>query len=313
VSRSSIRQRLESIVAPAAVAGITFGQGRLSFVRLERASGTWRCLTAEDVALPVLAFERPPAPEAIQVISEALARLVPDARRAYLPLQVTLPDPLGYIGALELDTLPKSSATRRELVRWHFERDLHLNAVDYEFDHQDLGMNGNVHLLLGQSLDKPWLEVIRHALNNASLHVWNINTTFCRHYNTHYPMLTSGHAGAGLITLDADTWSFGFFDAEGRVRFVRSRWRRRDEQFSESFAVEIESTVRSYVHGGKGRDIRQLFLVGDELDTASLAEGLNPRLGSPCVRLTARAYMPDVPAKFYTDAQFILSALVGAV
>lgn len=310
MSLSWIRQWVKSITTPTAVVGLTFSQGRLGFVRLERARGTWRCLAAETVALPLLAFERPPSPEAKQVISEALVRIVPNARRVYLPTQVTLPDPLGYIGTIELDTLPKDVKARRELVRWHFERELHLNGLDYEFEQQDLGMNGKSHLLLGQALEKSWLGVIRHALNAASLSVWDINTTFSRYYNMHYSALTSKRAGAGLITLDAGAWSLGFFDAEGRTRFVRSRWRRRNEQFSESLAPEIESTVRSYVHGGTQGNITQLFLAGVDSDATSLAAVLNRRMDSPCVHLSGRSNEPEVASEFYLDTQFTLSALV---
>ncbi len=251
----------------------------------ERVQGAWRYRNGEQIALPILDLERAPSAKAATNLAEALARVVPDARRRYLPVQVTLPDPLGYLDTLELEAIPKSLSTRRDLVRWHFEKDVHLDGAKFEFECQDLGRDGEKQLLLGQALDATWLSALWQALDKADLRAWSINTNFCQRFNAHDAQLRGESAGAGLVSITADAWSLGFSDALGRLRFLRSRWRREGENFPESIGAEIETVVRAYVHGAGKRQVARLFLAGEAGDCEKLVEVLNPRLGRSCIVL----------------------------
>lgn len=285
MSPSSIKSWLASLTAPREVVGLTLGKGRMSWCRYERARGVWHNHGREEIALPVLELERSPTAEATASLAEALVQIIPDARQRYLPVQVTLPDPLGYLDTLELEAIPKSSSARRDLVRWHFEKDVHLDGAKFDFECQDLGRDGQSQLLLGQALDASWLAAIRQALEEAGLRAWSINTTFCQRFKAYYDQLSGERAATGLASITADAWSLGFNDEFGRLRFLRSRWRRAGDRFPESVSAEIETVVRAYAHGAEKRQVARLFLAGEAGDCEKLVEILNSRLGQPCIVL----------------------------
>jgi Tfp pilus assembly PilM family ATPase len=46
--------------------------------------------------------------------------------------------------------------------------------------------------------------------------------------------------------------------------------------------LEIERSIRAYVHGAGGREIRRVIITGTGADMNSISERLNARMQTPC-------------------------------
>jgi len=305
VSRSSISRSLASLGTSYEAGSLAIEKGCVRGALFTRKGGVWRCASRESVALPSLDIEKPPAATAGADLVGALKQLFPDGGKRFLPLQVAVPDPLGHLDTLELDSIPKARQACRDLVRWHFEKDAHLDPSHYEFDCQDLGREGGKVLLLGQALDSRWLGVVRGALTEAGLDGYTLNMSFCQRFNAHEEVFRSTTEGLALVSLTVDSWSLGFRDPQGRIRFLRSRWRRDSADFLASVGSEIENAIRAYSMPARNFPVAQVAVTGEVEDCRQLAEVLNPRLSRPCRVLPAAGDKEtDLPAPVGMDELF---------
>ena len=112
---------------------------------------------------------------------------------------------------------------------------------------------------------------------------WSVSANACRQFNRFHDRLTQ--ASGALVVLAPDAWSLWLWDARGRPRYARSRWRAANESHAE-IALEIERLIVAYVQADPARSIARVHvLAGGEAGAMSAA--LDARLREPCVPLSA--------------------------
>jgi len=270
-----------------------------------RRGGAWRRASRDSVVLPALDLEKRPTATIGAELAGAIRQLFPDGAKRYLPLQVSVPDPLGHLEILILDGVPKTRKACLDLVRWHFEKDAHLDPSQVEFGFQHLGRDDGKFLLLGQALDARWLAVVRGALAEAGLENYSLNMSFSRSFNACEDRVRSMNEGVALVSLHADSWSLGFCDHQARVRFLRSRWRRDGAEYFASIGTEIENAIRAYSKAASEPQIAQVVVMGEADVCQQLADMLNPRLSRPCMVLPATgARETELPVPVGEDELF---------
>src|SRR5262249_46019959 len=87
--------------------------------------------------------------------------------------------------------------------------------------------------------------------------------------------------------LAADAWSLWLWDARGRPRFARSRWRSPRESHAD-IALEIERLIVAYVHGDASRGVERVHVLAGE-EAVAMAAALDARLRDPCIPLAAES------------------------
>lgn len=292
MSRSWI-ERLGERFAPAAGIGLAIGRRRAVLAGVRRLPDGCRLERLAEARLTVPLFTGKPAPAAVAALGTALTGLAAGLAREYVPLHVSLPDAAVRLTVLELEALPKTRAEQHELARWRLQQEAGAGALACAT--QPLGADGERQLLLGLAIDADWQAAITAALAQAGLTAWSLSADVCRQFNRFHDRLTAG-SGA-LVNLSEDCWALLLWDEAGRVRYARARWRADHDEHSE-LAAEIERAIVAYVHGAAGRSVAHVHVIADVADTA-LADALDARLRTPCVRLAAHddlAALPEVAA-----------------
>jgi len=279
VSRSWI-DRARGLVRPSARAGLAIGRDYVGFAELARAPGGWRITALDQAPLDTPLFAGAPGPDAHQGLARALARVAGALRRRYVPVHVSVPDAVMRWATFELDELPKNAAARVDLVRFRFGRQGTNGAHAYAC--QPLGSDGGKHLLFGMALDDAWRAVVGEALAAAGIVPWSVSGNACRQFNRFHDRITA--AGGALVALAPDAWSLWLWDARGRPRYGRGRWR--DAAGPGDIAVEAERAILAYVHGGRERSVERVYVAGGA-ETEAVVVALDARLREPCVRLAA--------------------------
>jgi hypothetical protein len=258
-------------------AGLAIGRNEIRYVELKCKSGLASVQSSRFVSFDVPLFEFEPTPSCKHSVIQAIKVIAADITQRYLPLHVSLPDPLVRTAIFELDELPKGQAMQKALVKLRMQRDLGLQECRYAS--QDLGVErGGKHLLLGTAISSAWHEVVTEALHGAGLMPWSMAGNIARLFNVFEKQI--GERSGALIGLYEDAWSIAIFDGAGMLRFCRSQWRRADMTQSD-IAIEIQRAVLSYVHSNSNKTVGAMWLV-TSCDADGVLSELNQRSGNAC-------------------------------
>jgi hypothetical protein len=313
VLRSWIERRRRGFAPPSAALGIAVGRGAVCAAHVLGGEQGWRVDWLRGADLPAPLFQGEAAPAQGAALTAALGKICADVQHAYLPVHVALPDPLGMLAVFELEEFPKTEKMRRNWVRWRFAQELPASEESFDYDCQDLGREDGKRLLLGQALNRSWLQCVKLALKAAGIVPWSINQAACYRFSHFYDDLRRAPEGGALVSLDPDAWSLMLWDARGRTRFLRARWRAVAAGGGsgvdyEGIAAEVERAVLSYVHGGRRRSVARLYVSGAE-EAAAFVSLLNERVRETCVLLVPRAAAAAIgPAPALASASLVAAA-----
>lgn len=268
--------------------GIAFGCREVCAVRLSASRDGWMLDDRRQEKLDVPLFRGAPPADATARLAATLDRLCGGMKRRFVPIRVSLPDALGDVSVFELEALPKGQDAQTALVRWRFARERYGDDRELACASQALGTDRDKHLLLGLAMDPVWLTCLRQAFDAARIVPWSLNFASCYRFNRFYPLLTGDGLGGALVALDPDVWTLVLWDAHGRLRAQRSRWRASigQDNLHDTLASETERFIRAYVHGGADRRVDRVYVAGGD-ETVALAAALDRRLRERCVPLAA--------------------------
>ncbi len=272
-------------------AGLDIGRDAVRYVELETKSGRSQVRSTGSARFDAPLFDGEPSAQSARAIADAVARVASGARRRYLPLHVSIPDPLVRTAVFELEELPKNAAARKALVQFRLQRDL--PGQDWEYRSESLGtLISGRHLLLGLAIPGAWRRTVTEALHAQGVVAWSLSGRLPRLMNALEASL-SGSSGA-LVCVMEDSWALAALDPQGRLRYVRSQWRT-PGLTTAAIAAEVQRAILAYVHQESDRSIEKirLFLQGDDAD---LATELDARSDVACHRLTPAEFAADLPA-----------------
>lgn len=268
------------------VLGIAIGAHHVSAAYAAVSGQVRRVEWAKRKELTVPFFCNGRTDEHAKVLGAALAELCAPVAHSYIPIYVALPDPLVNFTVFELDQLPAGARAQAELVRWRFAKEAYGNGRAFACTNQYLGQAQDKHLLLGLAIDQSWLDVVQQASVHAGVVFWGTNMAACYQHNRFHSVFTQTKQGGALIVLDESAWTLSLWDAEGRLRFVRSRWRNGvGADFYDTVASESERVVLAYARGESERAVARLYLVADVAEANALTAVLNQRLKDEVVVL----------------------------
>lgn len=301
MSRSSI-ERLRRRIVPAAAAGIAIGRDYVGVAQLAAADGGWRVQALTEERLEVPLFAGVPGPQAGAALARALAGQGAGLKDRYVPLHVSIPDAAVHYGTFELDQLPGNRAAQLDLVQLRFAR-LGVNG-NRVYACQPLARAAGSHLLFGMALDGAWQRVVSEALAQSGLVPWSMNANICRQFNRFHDRCTQ--TSGALLALSPDSWSLWLWDAEGRPRHARARWRTGSSDHAE-IALEVERTMLAYVHSHPQQSVARVFVVAGG-EGAPMGDALDARLREACTRLPGEEGAAGMPAKPAGSAALSIAA-----
>ena len=261
-------------------AGLAIGRDAVGFAHLVAGRTGWRAREVAETRLSTPLFSDSPPADASAALDEALRQFPEKLRRRYLPLHVSLPDAAVHAATFELEQLPKTHAAQIDLVRLRFSR-LGVSAA-HLYACQPLEREGDKHLLFGMAGEASWQKLVNEALARARIVPWSVSANACRQFNRFHDRLTQ--ASGALVVLAPDAWSLWLWDARGRPRYARSRWRAASESHAE-IALEIERLIVAYVQADPARSIARVHVLAGE-EAGPMAAALDARLREPCVPLS---------------------------
>ncbi len=271
-----------------AVFGIGIGRDRLSAAHVVTTKQARHIERIRQINLPFTLFSGTPTPEIGHGLSSLLGELCGEVKRSHIPIQIALPDPVVSLRVFELGAIPKTRKEQLALVHWRFNKELNLGGRAIECSCQPLGVDNDKHLLLAMAIDQAWLDCLKEACRDAGVISTVIDMAACYRSNRFYERFSCDGADVVVISLDDDAWTVSISDAQGRLRFVRSRWREtmpeREREYQE-IAAESEKMVRLYAHAAPGRSIKNIHAIGDAKDVSGVADLLDQRMAGKCIRV----------------------------
>ncbi|MFL6711821.1 MAG: hypothetical protein ACJ8LN_02685 [Sulfurifustis sp.] len=302
--RSSIKRIERWATASAQSFGIAMSRTEFTVARLALNGTTPKIALTRSLPAPPGWFDGTPAASHAALARDVLTQLAPEACATFAPVHLALPDPLGVLAMFDLDELPKTDAARRQLVRWRIAKELGLTDADIDVVYQDHGADNGKRLLLGQAMHAGWLGVIKKALRDARITPWSINHAICFRFNRHYQRLAADGAPGAWLVVDADAWTCALWDTATRLRFVRSRWRGKNEpSAANAIAEEFERAVLAYVYGNSGRAVERVYVTAAAAERDAIVAALNHRLSAPCIPLIASEVAEDGAAMHAAGAE----------
>lgn len=296
MSPSWISRRFKGSTGPKASVGVAIGRREVCVVHAMLGENSAHIQAIETASLPDAMFTGSPTSATESNLVSVLVKVAKVAKNKFIPCHVALPDPAMAFAVFELDELPKSGRTRLELVRWRFAKEYSVDSAMFDCAHQTLGQENAKHLLLGQGIDKAWLQCIKHALRGAGITPWSINPGACYRFNQFHDRFAREKHGAAMVILDPDSWAVFLWDAAARPRLVRARWRTRTDEATEdhhAIALEAERSILSYVRAGKEGSITRVYAISHACELEGLTTALDRRLREKCQPLTIPGVAPE--------------------
>ena len=292
--------------APKLRVGAALGRNGIRAAILHQHDGVWQIARVQEIPVSVALFEGAPPPDAVQVLTQALASLLPEAVGNFVPLHLALPGAAVSLRVFGLDAVPKAEPDRINLARWRMTQEL---AVNYELvcayqilaegTTPEQGENSSElpgselpgNELLAIAMDGRWLACLTEACRAAQIVPTVIDAGYSFLFNHFHAEIAALQACCALICLESDSWSMLVIDQQARIRLARSWWRNpaatatqaADFQF---IALEAEQAIRAYVLSG-ATPIQQISIAGEGADIKSLAAILDQRMQQPGNMLAA--------------------------
>lgn len=267
-------------------AGLYLGRTGMCAVVMARGKSGWEELSARTAVLAGPLFEGDPTPAIASGLAQALRAVGTDFIGGFVPLRVMLPDSAVRYATFELDAIPPREKVRQELLRWRFSRDMQRIEDSIACVGQPIGAHRGKRLLFSQAMDRNWVDCLRGAFKEAGLTPWVLNAAAAYRHNLHYESFAP--TGGVLVTIDPDSWGFQLWDAEKRLRYVRSRWRVPAMDY-ELIADEVEHGVRAHSQIADGYRIERLYIAGVPEEVQELRQALDRRLHQSISCLEASA------------------------
>lgn len=247
-------------------------------------------------ALPVIELQTPwfvgaPAPAAIAEMTAACARVAALAPAA--EIHIALPEPVATYAVFDFDAIPASDAALADLVRWRFGKDLHFDEAAIVCRCQRLGRARERESVLGVALDRAWLGALQQALDAAGLVAAIIDTGARYRFNRFYPQWVRAGAEGGALAVEDDYWAILFWDAQGAIRFVRSRWRGGETR--DDLVHEFARALQAYRGVGSERGL-DLFFAGDASACSEWTAAIARETGERCEAAPGVSASPLAPA-----------------
>ncbi|GEM_PF-2455956 len=246
--------------------GLSLGRQEASVVETVESGGKIRVLDSRSFSLPEPLWTGMPGEGNYRALVEGLKPLL-QKPTGYRTLQVSLPDPAASWEVFELEKIPAAGAAMDEFLNWRFKSSAG-KAQRFAFTTQIMGREYGEKLLLATALDRAWLEFTQKALEEAGARPSFLDVASRYRFNLFHDPLTVHNSGA-LISLERDYWTLLVWDHHALPRFQRSKWWRnpieglKDLPLDE-VVLEVERTIRSYVHSGADRLVTSLFLTAPE-------------------------------------------------
>jgi hypothetical protein len=217
---------------------------------------------------------------ALTALGESLTSVVGSLAHRYIPVHVSLPDAAVRLTVFELDEMSNSHNDQSKFARWRLQQEFGTDAIACAS--QNLGNDGERHLLLGMAIRGDWQATILQALEQAGVVPWSLSADICRQFNRIHGKYISD-SGA-LVNMSQDSWGLLLWDPAGRVRFSRSRWRNGADNMG-TIAAEIERSIIAYAHGSANRSILNVYVNAASTTIDDISAALDSRLSHPCIQI----------------------------
>jgi len=236
------------------------------------------------------------------VLRECLADAPSGIRRAAL----SLPDGVFRVQTIEFDELPGKAEDRERLIRWRLEKGAAFDIVETVLRYQVLARRDKGFTVLTCVAKRAVIAQYESLLDGLGLDPWTVGPSSFHALNFYSSYLTKKSALPALAHLSEDTFATIIMDASG-VKFYRYKDVKRgsSEDIRSRLMREIDDSLHFYAHMDhlQQPEIQDLYLTGESIVSAKLAEGLrtmtslNVEVLSPAVAaLSAEGIGPEMAA-----------------
>lgn len=197
----------------------------------------------------------------------------------YIPLQISLADPLVKSAVFDLDEIPVKSKARDQLIRWKFNKECHINMDQMSVALQPMKREQDRQQIYASTTSSNAIRTISDVCNQRGLVLNVLDASINYLFNYVYELVTGT---ASLLQLNQEYWVLMIWDKEKRIRYVRSKWFRskdmsRNEELK-AILLDVERLLHSYSKANEDRP-SMLYVEPSNYDRALLQEALLERLG----------------------------------
>jgi 6-phosphogluconate dehydrogenase len=197
----------------------------------------------------------------------------------YIPLQISLADPLVKSAVFDLEEIPAQSKAREQLIRWKFNKERHIDMGQMSLALQSMISEQGKNQIYASTTSSNVIRVISEACEQRGFVLNVLDTAINYLFNDFYKSMSGS---ASLLQLNQKYWALMIWDKEKRIRYVRSKWFRsndmtRNEELK-GILLDVERLLYSYSEVNEERP-SMLYIEPSSYDRALLQETLLERLG----------------------------------
>ncbi len=230
-------------------------------------------------------------------LEAALAEVAAVINKNGLPVHVALPSALGTSFIKSVKTVPRNNSLKEALVRMEAGSDF-TSTQTLEVQHQILGQMRGGYLLFGAALPASIVKLVQQKLSQTNLVLDKLNFDYFYFFNHVRTRFYVANESEAVIMLNTDCWGTMVWDNQGRIRMIRSGWRRQsvnrveDSEFK-SLVTEIERHIRAYVHHHEPEGIARILVSIENPADNMFVELLEGRMKDVPVRIDLRQSTPE--------------------
>lgn len=185
-----------------------------------------------------------------KMLNEVLGQFSVRYKGEYIPLQVSLADPLVKAAVFDVETVPVQQKARDELIRWRFEKEHHIDMQEMSVT-SDAGNDMQARQIYALATRSDLVELVTRA---CAQHGFVLNALDAAAHFFFNQTNASMQSNASLLQLNNDFWTLLVWGKDKHIRYMRSKWFRSVEEEREheleEILLDVERLLHSFIESG---------------------------------------------------------------
>lgn len=165
----------------------------------------------------------------------------------YIPLQISLADPLVKSAVFDLEAMPTQAKARDQLVRRRFDKEHHIDMEQMSLTLQPMVSKQGKQQIYALTTGSSVIQIISDVCKQKQLMLNALDGSVNYLFNNYYESMVES---AGLLQLNPEYWTLIAWDKEKHIRYVRSKWFcrngvKRDEELK-VILLDVERLLHSF-------------------------------------------------------------------
>lgn len=261
------------------IGGITVNRQDIDFIWLQGSPDNSRIKHAQrfELTRPILEHEKT-APELEDIFTQIKKIL----GNKFVPIQISLPDPLFTINRFEIDKLPATTKAQHDYIKWRFQKIFNRN--DLVCDSQVLKARNGHSELMGIAIDSLWTDKFINLCHKTELHLERIDPAVTYLLNAFEVAINTEAETEAVLAITTNYWSLAVIDPFGQLLYFNAQWCNTSVSDRDDIVSGTIRQIKSVLDTDPLMALNRLIITGQHPLATDLAERFDAMMdGNPVI------------------------------